>query len=59
MWIAKDLDGSLYIYEFKPEHSGSDTIWYVTGGYYFPISKDSIDFDVKLDEPVEVEIRLK
>jgi len=62
MWIAKDIDGSLYVYENKPERDGY--LWYVRHGTYFELHKSlisqSLCENLKWnDDPIEIEIEIK
>jgi len=58
MWLAKDLNGTLTVFENKPERSTE--MWIVESGPYFGIPKYAVDINIKFDdEPVEIEIKIK
>lgn len=56
MWIAKDSDGTICIFENKPIRQ--EKSWYIISGKYFEVPEEFASFNLKWeDEPFEVELK--
>lgn len=57
MWIARDKDGGLWLYDKKPRKN-NDAFYCVTGGSSMPIYVASCSEVTFENSPMEVEIKL-
>jgi hypothetical protein len=59
MWIAKDLDNTVYVYKEKP--TLDNNCWCVESGYYFEIPShivyELLGRNLNLNETIEVELK--
>lgn len=60
MWIARDKDGSIFLYKSKPFKIEYTTVWKSTSHNFIQLNKNKYP-EVKWedDEPTEVEIVIK
>ena len=57
-WLARDLDGWLYFYEYEPFKKGSE--WRSDGGILGPIHDDDYpQISWEDEDPTEVELTIK
>lgn len=60
MFIARDQDGSLWMYDREPQLAQSGKIWFVPGfGWQMPVKRDSFDNITFDDGPVKVKIEIE
>lgn len=56
IWVARDCNGELYLYNEKPEYYNNLEAWFV-GGIFSKLDNNFFPNLTWKDEPIEVELR--
>lgn len=56
LWVARDCNGELYLYNEKPEYYNNLEVWFI-GGICSKLDNNFLPNLTWEDEPIEVELR--